>query len=211
MTATLFRPVGLYELALIWDKGMREFPPRLAHQSIFYPVANLEYACQIARDWNTADEKSGFSGFVTIFDLDGSYLSNFEPHTVGSSKHLEYWIPAADVRSFNDAIRGLIRLENGFFGANFTGHVPDAFGLKGRDAIAQFVALHKTWEYSTFDFACEISANRKTVFLNWLFWSHHDFSKFGINQEQRGILLGHLKQSWEFNHIEVPLPQSMND
>jgi hypothetical protein len=48
--------------ALIWDKGMREFPPRLAHQPIFYPVANLEYARQIARDWNTADEKSGFSG-----------------------------------------------------------------------------------------------------------------------------------------------------
>jgi hypothetical protein len=100
---------------------------------------------------------------------------------------------------------------NGFFGAAFAGHVPDGFGLKGKDAIAQFVALHKSWEYSTFDVACEISANRKTVFLNWLFWSHHDFSKFGISQEQREILLRHLKQCWEFNHIEVPLPQTKND
>jgi hypothetical protein len=111
----------------------------------------------------------------------------------------------------NGAIRGLISLEKGFFGPAFTGHIPDAFGLKGKDAIAQFVALSKTWEYSTFDVACEISANRKTIFLNWLFWSHHDFSKLGISQEQRGILLGHLKQCWEFNHIEAPLPQAVNE
>jgi hypothetical protein len=26
---TLFRPVGLEELSLIWDSGMRQFPPRL--------------------------------------------------------------------------------------------------------------------------------------------------------------------------------------
>jgi len=211
MSTVLFRPVGLHELALIWDKGMRGFPPRLPHQPIFYPVANAEYARQIARDWNVGDEKSGFAGFVTAFELNRSYLSNFEPHTVGSSQHVEYWIPAETLSSFNDAIRGLIRLENGFFGAAFTGHVPDTFGLKGKDAVAQLVALHKSWEYNTFDVACEISANRKTVFLNWLFWSCHDFSKFGINREQREILLGHLKQCWEFNHIEVPLPQMMND
>jgi hypothetical protein len=66
MTTTLFRPVGLQELALVWDKGMREFPPRLPHQPIFYPVANIEYARTIARDWNTVDEKSGFAGFVFI-------------------------------------------------------------------------------------------------------------------------------------------------
>ena len=210
MTTTLFRPVGLHELALIWDKGMREFPPRLPHQPIFYPVANIEYARQIARDWNIKDEKSGFAGFVTTFELDSSYLSNFEPHTVGSSDHVEYWIPADDLNSFNAAISGLIRLEQGFFGTAFTGYIPDTYGLKGKDAIAQFVALSKTWDYSRMDVACEISANRKTVFLNWLFWSRHDFSKFGISQEQRGILLGHLKQCWEFNHIEVPLPQAMN-
>jgi hypothetical protein len=38
---TLFRPAGLHELSLIWDSGMREFPPRLPHQPIFYPVATL--------------------------------------------------------------------------------------------------------------------------------------------------------------------------
>jgi hypothetical protein len=100
--------------------------------------------------------------------------------------------PAEDLSSFNNAIRGLIRLENDFGGTLFTGQIPDAFGLKGLDAIAQFVALYKTWEYGTFDVASEMSANRKTVYLNWLFCAQHDFSNFGINREQRGILLGGL-------------------
>jgi hypothetical protein len=134
MTATLFRPVGLHELALIWDQGMRTFPPRLAHQPIFYPVANLAYARQIARDWNAADEKSACSGFVTKFRIADAYLSNFEPHTVGSSEHVEYWIPAEALSSFNGAIQGLINVEEGFFGPAFTGYIPDAFLLKGKDA-----------------------------------------------------------------------------
>jgi hypothetical protein len=86
MNITLFRPVGLYELSLIWDQGMRGFPPRLPQQPIFYPVANIAYASQIARDWNTRDEKAGFSGFVTTFQLEPAYLPKFDPHTVGFLK-----------------------------------------------------------------------------------------------------------------------------
>ena len=209
MSTTLFRPVGLHELSLIWDKGMREFPPRLPQQPIFYPVANVDYACQIASDWNTRDEKSGFAGFVMSFQVESGYLSGFEPHTVGSSTHVEYRIPAEDLNSFNKAIRGFVRLEEAFFGTAFTGHIPNAYGLKGKDAIAQFVMLSKSWEYSRLDVACEISANRKTVFLNWLFWAEHDFSEFGISDDQRKVLLGHLKECWEFNHIEVPLPKNV--
>ena len=56
---------------LIRISGYREFPPRLPHQPIFYPVLNEEYATQIARDWNT---KSGSRrGFVTAF----KYVQNF--------------------------------------------------------------------------------------------------------------------------------------
>jgi hypothetical protein len=73
---TLYRPVGLHELALIWDSRMREFPPRLPQQPIFYPVANLEYATQIARDWNTKD--NSFAGYVTKFAVADSFLANFE-------------------------------------------------------------------------------------------------------------------------------------
>jgi hypothetical protein len=36
------RPAGLNELSLMWDSGMREFPPRSPHQPTFYPVANRD-------------------------------------------------------------------------------------------------------------------------------------------------------------------------
>jgi hypothetical protein len=185
---------------------MREFPPRLRSQPIFYPVANADYARQIARDWNESDERSGFCGFVTSFDVEKSYLSGLEIHRVGSSEHLEYWVPADALRTFNAAIRGCIRVNEGFFGTNFRGDVPDKFLLRGQDAVTQFVTLQRTWDYSSFDEGREVSANRKYVFLNWLFWSSHDFSLFGISEEQRGIMLGLLQECWAFNHIEIPLP-----
>ena len=43
-TVTLFRPVGQAELDLIRASDNRGFPPRLAHQPIFYPVLSEEYA-----------------------------------------------------------------------------------------------------------------------------------------------------------------------
>jgi hypothetical protein len=68
----LYRPVGLKELDLITRADFRAFPPRLAHQPFFYPVLNFEYAQQIARDWNTKDEASGFAGFITSFEVEDS-------------------------------------------------------------------------------------------------------------------------------------------
>lgn len=203
MTA-LFRPVGLHELALIWDSGMREFPSRLSHQPIFYPVSNMEYATQIARDWNTRE--SSFAGYVTQFEVADSYLANFEPHTVGSAKHVEYWIPAEQLQEFNASIQGRIGVESGFFGSGFAGFVPDGFGLKGKDAIEQFVAMAKTWDYSRMDFVCEVSTNRKAIYLNFLFWAQFDFTAHGVDTQQRESIIAHLREAWEFNHIEIPLP-----
>lgn len=203
---TLFRPVGLLELALIWDAEMCAFPSRLPHQPIFYPVANIEYARQIAREWNTKDANSGFAGFVTAFDLEPGYLSKLEPHTVGDSKHVEYWIPADELASFNRAILGQIRLEEAFLGEHFTGDVPRHFGLAGKDAATQFIALFKSWDYSRMDVACEVSANRKSVYLNWSFWYQRDFSALGTGADARDGFLEQLRKVWEFNHIPVPLP-----
>ena len=69
-TQTFFRPVGKKELELIQASGMTAFPPRLFWQPIFYPVLTEPYATQIARDWNTVDEASGFEGHVTRFHVD---------------------------------------------------------------------------------------------------------------------------------------------
>ena len=107
MNTSLFRPVGLYELALMWDQGMREFPPRLPHQPIFYPVANIDYARQIARDWNARD---GNSGYVTRFQVRSDFLDNYQVQRVGSSIHEEYWIPAEELEEFNRNIVGKIEV-----------------------------------------------------------------------------------------------------
>jgi hypothetical protein len=110
----LYRPVGQEELNLIQSSSYREFPPRLPHQPIFYPVLNEEYAMQIARDWNT---KSGSRrGFVTRFQVISEFLRRYEIKTVGSSIHQEYWIPAEDLPEFNRNIIGLIEIISEFQG-----------------------------------------------------------------------------------------------
>ena len=111
---TLYRPVGRKELELIRQSRFREFPPRLGSQPFFYPVLNQEYAIQIARDWNTKDEASGYEGYVLKFDVRADFLSRYEVHTVGDSKHREYWIPAAELDAFNRNIVGIIEVVRDF-------------------------------------------------------------------------------------------------
>jgi hypothetical protein len=204
MPTKLFRPIGLQELALLWDSGMRKFPPRLLQQPIFYPVVNLEYARQIAHDWNTPDENSGFAGFVTLFNVSSTYLSKFDLHTAGSAAHREYWIPAKELNSFNKAISGLISVDEAFFGDKFVGYIPDNHGLKGQNAVEQFAALSKILDQV--EFKAEVSANRKAVFLNCLFWLKTDPSKLESTREQRDAFITKLVKTWGSNNIAVPLP-----
>jgi len=109
-TTRLFRPVGQSELDLIAVSNFKSFPPRLPEQPIFYPVLTKEYAEQIARDWNTRDERSGFVGYVLEFEVETEYLKRFEIKRAGSSQHLEYWIPAEELEEFNKHICGEIRI-----------------------------------------------------------------------------------------------------
>ena len=119
-TTRLFRPVGQGEFDLIAANGFRAFPPRLPEQPIFYPVLTLEYAEQIARDWNTKDERSGFTGYVLEFDIDSEYLKRFDVQKAGGVKHLEYWIPAEELEKFNRHIGGEIRIVSKFIGHSST-------------------------------------------------------------------------------------------
>lgn len=106
-TVTLWRPVGPEELELIRQSEMREFPPRLPEQPIFYPVTTEAYAIKIARDWNVP--ASG-SGYVTRFEVDKAFLSKYQPQLAGGRAHEEYWIPAEDLPDFNAAIVGEIEV-----------------------------------------------------------------------------------------------------
>jgi hypothetical protein len=110
LTTTLFRPVGQKELELIQERGGGAFPPRLPSQPIFYPVLNEEYAVQIARDWNTKDEASGFVGYVTRFRVRTEFVQRYLVQTVGGSQHQEYWIPAEELEEFNRNIVGDIEV-----------------------------------------------------------------------------------------------------
>lgn len=109
-TVVLWRPVGRAELALIEAGGWRAFPPRLAHQPFFYPVANQEYAVQIARDWNTPDAASGYAGYVTRFRVRADVLPRDPPRTADARIHQEYWIPAEKMDDFNRGIVGRIEV-----------------------------------------------------------------------------------------------------
>lgn len=106
----LYRPVGRKELDLIRETRFRAFPPRLSSQPIFYPVLNEDYATQIAREWNTKDENSGFEGYVLRFRVRTDFLTQYDIHIVGASNHREYWVPSEDLGKFNQNIEGLIEV-----------------------------------------------------------------------------------------------------
>ncbi len=119
----LYRPVGVAELLLIQEADYRAFPPRLAHQPIFYPVLNLAYAEQIARDWNTKDEASGFAGFVTAFEVPHTMVEEYPTKTVGRSNHEELWVPATELSLFNQRLQSKIEVIAHFVGSGFRGTI----------------------------------------------------------------------------------------
>lgn len=116
----LYRPVGIEELNLIKKSAMAKFPARLAEQPIFYPVLNIEYARQIALEWNSKSPPE-YAGFVTEFDVEDEYISRFEVKTVGSSLHNELWIPAEELDEFNRHLLEEIRVVEAYYGENYVG------------------------------------------------------------------------------------------
>lgn len=107
----LFRPVNQQELDLIIAADWKAFPPRLPGQPIFYPVLNEAYAEQITREWNVPTYKIGH---VLQFEVEDDYLAQYEVQKVGLDHHLEYWIPAEDMDTFNANIVGKIELISTF-------------------------------------------------------------------------------------------------
>jgi hypothetical protein len=114
-TTRLNRPVGLKEMELIAETDYKLFPPRLEWQPIFYPVMNQEYAEQIAFEWNTVDEFSGFIGIVTAFEVKTVFLEKYEVQNVGDKNHNELWIPSEDLADFNANIIDRIDIVNVYF------------------------------------------------------------------------------------------------
>lgn len=106
----LYRPVGKAEYELIAQLNFTAFPPRLPEQPIFYPVLNERYAREIAEKWNCRYPDSQYTGYVTTFEINDSYISQFPVQTVGARYHQELWIPAEELENFNQHIIGKIEI-----------------------------------------------------------------------------------------------------
>jgi len=180
---------------------MREFPPRLPHQPIFYPVTNVDYATEIARDWNTKD--GSLAGYVTEFEVDEGFISAFDLHTVGSSLHKEYWIPAERLSDFNSALQGTIRVHSAYFGQGFEGFVPNQGALRGKAALDQFVTMAELFGSDRAALAEEVSVNEKAVFSNFLFWAGSECAAIG--EELHREVVAAVMQAWNSSHSGIPL------
>lgn len=197
----LYRPVGFEELLLIYRAGLKQFPPRLPEQPIFYPVLDEGYARQIARDWNATGNGAGY---VTVFEVDDEYVKSFEVHQVGAREHRELWVPAESLGEFNAHVLGLIRLGAAYFGPDFAGCVPKAFSLRGKAASAQFEALRGIHRYNLMDFHGEITANHEEVFAHFPYWEQLA-SAAAPRDSKAADLLSAIKRVWEHAFPAIPL------
>ena len=184
-TLHLYRPVGLKEMELILAKDGQAFPPRLAHQPIFYPVLTLSYAEQIARDWNTQDDASEYAGFVTQFEIDSLYGDSFEVKTVGAREHQELWVPAEQLDEFNQHLTTRITLQAAFYGSRFKG--ARHYQNPEVGAIAQLGRLGQL-EADNMAFIAELQHNWRAILLNYPYWVKH-------LSDQRS-LLAHIARVW---------------
>jgi tetratricopeptide (TPR) repeat protein len=196
----LYRSVGLQELELIYDGGMKAFPARLSQQPIFYPVLQLDYARQVASDWNVKNGQ--FAGYVTQFKVEEEYLSRFEEHTVGDSPYQEFWVPAEELEEFNRHITGHIKVVEAYFSDGFEGFIPQAFALNGKNAVEQFSVLANAFMYKRMDFYLEIKRNHKAVFLNYPFWQQHEFNNHGLKEK----VMQAIREAWLASFPRIPLP-----
>lgn len=197
----LYRPVGLIELRLIFESGMMAFPPRLPEQPIFYPVLNIEYARQIAFEWNTTSEP--FAGYVTQFEVEDKFLNQFERKIVGGKQHEELWIPAELLMDFNEHIHGRITVIDASFGKEFNGFIGENTNLRGKNAIDQFLYFEKVVKYSPFDAHAEIIVNKTAVFLNYPFWQVNRFE--GLDQTMYHDALDFIHLDWKRSFPEIQL------
>jgi hypothetical protein len=53
-------------------------------------VRNLDDASQIARDWNTKDERSGYIGYVLKFAVETDFRARDPVRQMGDGTHREY-------------------------------------------------------------------------------------------------------------------------
>ena len=200
---TLYRPVGLTEIQLILEEEPHAFPPRKPEQPIFYPVLTESYAHQIARDWNTKDEASGYAGFVTKFSIDADYVEQFEEKTVGETQHKELWVPAEKLAEFNKHIQGNIDVIAAYYGDAYEGarHEFRDFAADGMCTFFYELVLR-----NKHDFRAEMMLNRRAVYVNYPYWMTQTYDE--IPADRHKVFLQYVADAWREKYPDWHLPHS---
>lgn len=200
----LFRPVGIKEMNLIFESDLKEYPPRLPEQPIFYPVNNIEYARQIALEWNTKSAP-GFCGFVTQFEIDEDYINRFNEQIVGSKVHSEIWVPAEELNEFNSHIIGKIQVVDSFYGKGYKG-LDSVFSiLKGKNIVEQFIVFHELVKKDKTLFNQEIKTQWKIILTNYKYWCVNSFEEQDIYEKEKNETLDNIKEAWNQIHPDLIL------
>lgn len=200
----LYRPVGHKELELLYDRGMRAFPPRLPDQPIFYPVLNARYAREIAEGWNTKGDTH--SGYVTRFSVENEYGAQFERRVVGAARHEELWVPAEALEEFNAHLVGHVEVIAAYFGDGFVGTPPARYGPATGDATSYLKALLATYGANPADLLAALYPNYRSVFCNYAFWKRiaptlTDFQNAADGQ----VFMAYIAARFHA-HFALPLP-----
>jgi len=192
-------------MQLVLQRDLCGWPPRLPEQPIFYPVLNIGYADQIARDWNTKSDSR--VGYVTEFVVDDPYVAQFRREVVGSSRHEELWVPAEQLDEFNAHLVGPITMVRAFFGEDFAGLVPDRGSLRGKAAREQLEVLAALFRRSPQDFHGEVATNREAVFLHIPFWRSEAAAFRDLDAPAAEVLAG-VERAWREAFPALPLPEA---
>lgn len=201
----LYRPVGLTEMKLILDLGLKAFPPRLPEQPIFYPVLNKEYAAQIAHEWNTRDKYSGYVGFVTEFAVKSPFIDQYEEQIVGAKKHEELWIPSEDLNEMNANIDGRIQLIDVYYGEEYAGLTSEAGHFQGKTPIEQLMIWYEIYVRDLKAFYNEIQEQWKMIFVNYKHWVALDPSLVGMKEVSMNEVLSKMHECWKEQFSDIPL------
>lgn len=110
-TVTLYKSLSPVQLATVINTDWRSFPTSLPDQKNFSPKLNKSYAEMLARQMEAAYHTAGY---VVAFQLQKSFIDQFELQTISYQEHYEYRIPVNQLEQLNRALIGQIKLVSAF-------------------------------------------------------------------------------------------------
>ena len=170
-TTRLFRPLDLPELKGICDSGYGRFPTRQTWQPIFYPVADLSYAEQIAYECHV-NASSGYGGFVVQFDVEERYMDSFKLPRSTNATFQEFRIPAESLPELNRQLQGDIQLVSSFYTSDYRGIPIKSGELKGLNIYEQVQYVHSL-KGNQPRIRALIVQYEFTILTNLNYWKHY--------------------------------------